>query len=438
MPSVSLVVNSLTRPSKLTSSSGPSKLSQVLKASPWSLLSSREKSRSSKLKKSHQWFSLRWRISLKLTSENKSRTLLLPFPLISTIHKDKQPRMLVPSQVSTFNVSSTNPPLPLLHTVSTRRVRVNATFSSSISVVVLSMFPYSQLKTVSLKSKPPTVTLTWVVKISITELSISALLTSRRNQALTSLVMPVLSVVLEPNAKRQSVFSHQPIKLKLSAKPSLMVKITLPQSPVLNSRNFALTFSDNACPQSNKSSRIQTWASPKFTKSSSLVVQPESPRFKPSSLTSSTERPSTDQSTPMRLLLTVLPSKLLFSTVKVQRPSRISSFSMLFPFPKVSRPLVVSWLFWSQETLPSQPRRPKLSLPMLTTNPVSSFKSSKVSVVCPRTATCSASSTLKVSPSTPWHPSNRSYIRSWCQWYLERPRHGQGLRKSWEDHYYKR
>ena len=172
-------------------------------------------------------------------------------------HKDKPPRMLVPSLVSTSNVLSTNPPPLLSLTVLTRREKVSATFSFSILVVVLLMFHSLPLKTVSSKLRPPMVTLTWVVKISITESSTTAFRTSRRRLVSTLAATHVLSVVFVPNVKRPSVFSQLLINLKSNVRLSLMVRITLALFLVPSSRNFALISSESACLQLSKSSRTQ-------------------------------------------------------------------------------------------------------------------------------------------------------------------------------------
>jgi len=70
------------------------------------------------------------------------------------MHKDKPPRMLVPSQVSMFSESSMSQLLPLLLTVSIDNNNKREISSSSISVVVLSMSPSLPLKKVSSRSKP--------------------------------------------------------------------------------------------------------------------------------------------------------------------------------------------------------------------------------------------------------------------------------------------
>ena len=96
------------------------------------------------------------------------------------------------------------------------------------------------------------VTLIWVVKISITELSTSALLISRKKLFLTSVEMLVPFVVSELNVKKPKEFYLLHIKLKLNVKLLQMVKITQPQFHVLNLKNFALICSENVCPQLNK------------------------------------------------------------------------------------------------------------------------------------------------------------------------------------------
>jgi len=97
-----------------------------------------------------------------------------------------------------------------------------------------------------------------VVRISITELSITAWLTSRKRQELTLVATRVLSVVFEPNVKRQSAFSLLPINLKLNVKPLLMVRTIHAHFLVLNLKNFALISSESACHQLNRFSRTQT------------------------------------------------------------------------------------------------------------------------------------------------------------------------------------
>ncbi|CAD0011209.1 unnamed protein product [Aureobasidium pullulans] len=88
------------------------------------------------------------------------------------------PRTPVPSLASTFSVSSTSPPLPPLPTVSVpASPRRSATSSSTISVVVLSMFPSSTSRVVSSLSRPPLVTPTWVARTSTP----TSLTTSRKS-----------------------------------------------------------------------------------------------------------------------------------------------------------------------------------------------------------------------------------------------------------------
>ena len=133
----------------------------------------------------------------------------------------------------------------------------------------------------------------------------------------------------------------------------------------------------------------------------SSVVQPVFLRSNKCSQTSSTVRPLTDPSTQMRLLPMVPLYKLPFLMVKVQRLLKISYFSTLFLSLKVSKQLVVLWPFLFLEIQLFQQRRTKLSQPMLIINLVSSFRSSKVNVVCQKIAIFLVSSTLKAFPQHP-------------------------------------
>merc|ERR1719498_1986173 len=183
---------------------------------------------------------------------------------------------------------------------------------------------------------------TWVVRISITNLSTSALLTSRRSLELTLREMPELLEDLELNVRRPRESSHLHIRPQSNVRPLLKVRITTPTSQEPNSKSFAWIFSDSACHQLSPSLRMLRSQRTKFMRSYSLVDQLESPRSNKCSLISSTERLSTNQSTQMRLLLMVLLSKLLFLLDKVTRRP-LSSFSSMLPLSLwVSRLLVVS------------------------------------------------------------------------------------------------
>ena len=124
-----------------------------------SLFNTREKPKSSKLNKSHQWFLLRWKKLLKLTW---LKPLNLPSSLsqlISVTPKDKLPRMLVPLLELTFSELSMSKLPLLLLMVSIDNKPQKRIFSSLILVVVLSMFLFLLLKKVSSKLKQQMVTL---------------------------------------------------------------------------------------------------------------------------------------------------------------------------------------------------------------------------------------------------------------------------------------
>merc|ERR1719218_118832 len=166
------------------------------------------------------------------------------------IHKDKPPRMLEPSLVSTFSESSTSQPLLLLLTVLTNNLLKRRISSSSILEVVLSMSLSLPLKKVSSRSRPPTVTPISVVKISITSLSISAWPISRRRLDSTSPRTQELLEDSELNARKLTESSQVHIKPQLSARPLLKVRTTTPTSLELSSRNSAWISSENVCLQS--------------------------------------------------------------------------------------------------------------------------------------------------------------------------------------------
>merc|ERR1719223_67048 len=173
--------------------------------------------------------------------------------LTSTTPKDKLLRMPEPSLDSTSSESSTSQPLLPLPTVSIDNLSKRRTSSSSILVVVLSMSPSLPSRKVSSRSRPPTVTPISVVRISITSLSTSASLTSRRNLVSISPRTPELSEDSEPNARRPREFSPPHIKPQLSARLLLKVRTTTPTSLEPSSRSSAWTYSENVCHQSRTS-----------------------------------------------------------------------------------------------------------------------------------------------------------------------------------------
>merc|ERR1712157_61079 len=105
--------------------------------------------------------------------------------------------------------------------------------------------------------------------------------------------------------------------------------------------NSAWTSSENVCHQLRTYLRILKLVRDKFMKSYLSVDLPEFQRSNPCFLISSTERPSTNQSTQMRPLLTEPLFKLLSLPDKVTRRLKNSYFLMLPHLPWVSRLLVV-------------------------------------------------------------------------------------------------
>lgn len=193
--------------------------------------------------------------------------------------RDRPLKMPEPSQDSMFSESSMSLPLLLLLTDLTRSPRKRETFSSSISEEELSMSHSSPSKKEFLKLRLPMETLILEEKISITELLTSALKTSKRRLALTSLAMTELSEDLEPNARRPREFSQLPFLLPLNAMPSLKEKITMPTFQEPSSKNSALTCSESALLPLRTYSRTPRLLRDKFMTSCLLEDQPESPRF---------------------------------------------------------------------------------------------------------------------------------------------------------------
>merc|ERR1719333_38916 len=100
----------------------------------------------------------------------------------------------------------------------------------------------------------------------------------------------------------------------------------------------ALICSESACSPSRTLSPTLDSPRDKSTTSSWSADPPVSLRFSSSSPTSSTERPSTEASTPMRLSPTELLFRLPCSMESRMRRSRASACSMLLPSPRVLRP----------------------------------------------------------------------------------------------------
>lgn len=153
--------------------------------------------------------------------------------------------------------------------------------------------------------------------------------------------MPELFVVSAQLVSEQRELFLPPHKPPLKSTLSSKVSTSTPPSPVLVSKNFARIFSDQLPPQSTVSLPTLRSTSPRSTRSSSSEVPLVSPESRSSLPTTSTARSPTSQSTPTRLLPTVLPSRLPFSPV-TPHPSQLTrSFcSMSRHCPSVSRLLV--------------------------------------------------------------------------------------------------
>ena len=137
--------------------------------------------------------------------------------LTSTMLKDKQPRMLVPSQALKYLESSTNPPQLLLPTVWTRS-KVKRMLSFSILVVVLLMFHFLLSTAVSLKLSLLQVIPILVVKISIRESPTTSAKFSRKSTMLTlrQMFAPLRNLCLK--LKKQRETSLQFFRLRLPSK----------------------------------------------------------------------------------------------------------------------------------------------------------------------------------------------------------------------------
>ena len=187
-----------------------------------------------------------------------------------------------------------------------------STFSFSILVVVLSMSPSSLSRVVSSTLRPLLVTPIWVVRISTPTCLSSSSPTSRRRPVLISLTIPVLSEDSEPLLSvLRDLFLPSPRPLpRLTLLPRVR---TFPStSPVLVSRRSTLLSSSPLLLLLSRFSRTPRSTSLRSTRLSLLVVPPVSPRSRSSFPTSLTVSSSRSPSTPMRLLLTVLPSRVLF------------------------------------------------------------------------------------------------------------------------------
>lgn len=174
------------------------------------------------------------------------------------------------------------------------------------------------------------------------------------------------------------------------------VKIYSSLLPDLNSNNFAYHYSKLLLNQLKTASEMLNVLKTKFMKSSWLVDPLEFQRLSTCLKISSTEELQIDLLTRMKLLLTVLPSKLLLSLVLVVKKLTLFSFLMLSHSLLVLKPLEVLWPNSSKETLLSQPKNNKSSQLMLITNLVYWSKFSKVKDKWPKITTNLVNSTLMV------------------------------------------
>merc|ERR1712235_106436 len=184
--------------------------------------------------------------------------------------------MLVPFPVRISSVSSTNQLLLQLHTVWTKRSVLKETSLFSILVAVPLMFPFSQLKTVSSKSNQLLVIPILVVKISITDWSITSSRNSRENTRKTSLDPSVPSDVFELPVKEQRELFPVPPKPPLKSIHSSKVSTSTLPSPVPVLKNSVLIFSVVHSTQSKSHSVMPESTKMASTKSSSSVAPPVS------------------------------------------------------------------------------------------------------------------------------------------------------------------
>merc|ERR1712235_227962 len=197
--------------------------------------------------------------------------------------------MLVPFPVRISFVSSTNQLLLQSPMVWTRRLVPKETSSSLILAVVPLMSPFSQLKMVSSKSSQLLVIPILVVKISITDWSITLSKNSRENTRKISLDPSVPSDVSELLAKEQRELSLVPPKQLLKSIHSS--KVSTSTLPIFSVAPSTQSKSHSVMPESTKMVS---------TKSFSSVAPPVSQKSKNFSKIISTERNSTSPSIPMK------------------------------------------------------------------------------------------------------------------------------------------
>jgi hypothetical protein len=140
----------------------------------------------------------------------------------------------------------------------------------------------------------------------------------------------VLSVVSAQLVSVPSELSHPPHKPRLKSTPFMRVLTSTPPSHVLVSRNSARTSSDPPPSQSIVFSQTPRLTSPRSTRSFLSVVPLVFPESRSSSPTTSTARSPTSQSTPMRLLHTVLQFKPPFSLVTLHPSPPTRFFSSMW------------------------------------------------------------------------------------------------------------
>merc|ERR1712235_233142 len=237
--------------------------------------------------------------------------------------------MLVPFPVRISFVSSTNQLLLQSPMVWTRRLVPKETSSSLILAVVPLMPPFSQSKTVSSESNQLLVIPILVVKISITDWSITSSKNSRENTRKISLDRSVPSDASELLVKEQRELSPVPPKQPLKSIHSSKVSTSILPSPVPVSKNSVPIFSVAPSTQSKSHSVMPESTKMVSTKSFSSVAPPVSQKSKNFSKIISTERNSTSPSIPMKPLPMVLPSKLPSSVEINLKKFKIFSFLML-------------------------------------------------------------------------------------------------------------
>merc|ERR1711865_130230 len=155
---------------------------------------------------------------------------LLPCLLISTILKDKPPRMLVRSQTLRLRESLTSQPL-LLSLSDLTRLTVRLLLSMILEVV-LSISPSSKFQVVFLKLSQLMEILLLEEKISIYAFKNTWLLNLKLNMVWTLPLISLLFKELEKPPKRQRLNFHPQLKLKSI---SLIFPLTHPAQSICNS-----------------------------------------------------------------------------------------------------------------------------------------------------------------------------------------------------------